>query len=92
MTDLRDQALTAAQAAIRDGQWWLPPAGQAQLVDAVLNVTLRLVAAELRGQAEQHDKAAAMTPHPELADGHRDLGAGFLAAAGHVRTLHRPTT
>ncbi|MFJ8016207.1 hypothetical protein [Streptomyces sp. NPDC096339] len=91
MSGLRDQALAAARQAIRDGQWWLPPAGQAELVDAVLAVVLRSVVAELRGQADRHERAAERSQYPELAGGHSDLAAGFLAAAGHVQSMNRPT-
>ncbi|MFI8499421.1 hypothetical protein ACIGFK_13130 [Streptomyces sp. NPDC085524] len=38
---LRQQALEAAHDTIRVGQWWLPPAGQADVVDAVLEIADR---------------------------------------------------
>lgn len=57
---LRQQALEAAHDTIRDGRWWLPPAGQAEVVDAVLEVAGRRAVAfqtridAARAWARQH--------------------------------------
>lgn len=91
MTDqpsLRDLALDAARQAIREGQWWLPPAGQVQLVDAVAAVYQTDLAARLDRILDDidHHRAAA-TKHPtipELGHAHDGMAAGLHIAAAHV--------
>ncbi|MFK0222183.1 hypothetical protein ACIQWN_28835 [Streptomyces vinaceus] len=90
--NLRDRAIDAVAQALNAGRYWLPTEGQTAVVDAVLAVALSVVHDELRGQADHHDTCDGLSKYPETAAGHHELAAGFLAAAGHVQTLHRPTT
>ncbi|MGW3321101.1 hypothetical protein [Streptomyces virginiae] len=95
MTDqstLRDLALDAARQAIREGQWWLPPAGQAQLVDAIAAVYETDLAARLDrilDDIDHHTTAAAVSAQrhpdaPELAAAPDGMAAGLHIAAAHI--------
>lgn len=89
---LRDRALAAARQAIRDGQWWLPPAGQEQLVDGIAAVYETDLAARLEEtltDADHHTTGAAMSAQthpgvPELAAAHSGMAAGLHIAAAHL--------
>ncbi|MFF5778133.1 hypothetical protein ACFY7Y_14430 [Streptomyces virginiae] len=95
MTDqptLRDLALDAARQAIREGQWWLPPAGQEQLVDAIAAVYQTDLAARLDRiltDIDHHRAAATMSAakHPDepaLGQAHDGMAAGLHIAAAHI--------
>ncbi|MFD4912812.1 hypothetical protein ACFWNR_06270 [Streptomyces virginiae] len=91
MTDqptLRSLALDAARQAIRDGQWWLPPAGQEQLVDAIAAVYQTDLAARLDrilDDIDHHRSAATEHPTiPELGHAHDGMASGLHIAAAHV--------
>ncbi|MEU3665783.1 hypothetical protein [Streptomyces virginiae] len=82
MTGLREQALTAARHAIRDGQWWLPPAGQEQLVDAVLAV-IQQRADLIRADADHHD-GCLREPNADGGISHSSIAAGLRIALRHL--------
>ena len=89
---LRTVALAAARQAIRDGQWWLPPAGQQQIVDAVLALHETDLAARLEQtltDVDHHNTAATTSAQthpdvPELAAAHSGMAAGLHIAAAHI--------
>jgi hypothetical protein len=89
---LRDRAIDAVAQALNAGRYWLPTEGQAIAVDTVLAVALAAVHDGLRHEADHHGRAAAESQNPDLAVGHLNLSAGFLAAAGHVHSMNRQPT
>ncbi|WP_030764820.1 hypothetical protein [Streptomyces sp. NRRL F-2664] len=83
MTALRDQALTAARHAIRDGQWWLPPAGQAELVDAILAV-IQERTDRIRADADHHEECVPLSQTEAGAISHSSIAAGLRIALRHL--------